>query len=172
MREEIFYKPIKNYFEDVLAKDLGLSIQMVESNKSIPKKIRKEYPDIYRISNTYSYNPDLIGIISANKKREEKRLLIVEVKGDPIRLKDLYQTKRYSEIIKADCSFLLSPGGFARDDEQLIKTDKMEHISNYYLRINNKIFIKKIIIGKINYRIKNKQVNIHEIVFDNSFDLL
>jgi len=170
MVEEEFYTPIKNYFERIISNDLGFNIKMIETHSSIPKKVRESYPAIYSVSNLYTYNPDLIGIISAGKNRE--KLLIVEVKDDPLGLSDLYQIKRYSEIIKADYSFLLSPFSFKKEDEQLMKTDEMSHIKNYYLKLGNKIFAKKIIVGKISYKRKRGKIIISNISFDSNFDLL
>lgn len=164
LKEKDFYKPIKEYFENIVSKDLKWSLRLWEAHGSIPEELKLIYPDIQEILNVYSYSPDLIGIVDANPKK----LIVIEVKDDPLSLHDLYQVKRYSEIIKADYSFLISPDSFLREDEQLLKNEEIEHIQNFYVNSNSKIIIKQIIVGKLNFEIVGDEIKIKNIFFDNA----
>lgn len=61
------------------------------------------------ILNIERISPDLTGfILKEEQYRESKFIIVVEVKKR-LALKDIYQTKRYAEILKADYALLVSP---------------------------------------------------------------
>jgi len=164
MRENDLYKPINIFFKEKLADNLGVDIYIEETHRTISDKIKEQFPMIQEVANVYSYKPDLIGIVNIKGKAS---LIIIEVKDDPLKLPDLYQAKRYSEIIGADYSFLLSPFNFTKEDHQLLATDDMGHLKNYYLKSKNKIIRNKIITGILNLDEENMVIN--SIDFDTNF---
>ena len=72
----------------------------------------KEQLDDYSlfILNVERMSPDLTGyLIKKEGYREDKYIIVVEIKGDRPTLKDIYQTKRYAEILQATYALLISP---------------------------------------------------------------
>jgi hypothetical protein len=167
MIESDLYKPIKKYFEEFISKQIGKEIKVEEAHGAIPLSIKELYPEIENILNVYCYSPDLIGIVKENKKN---KLIIIEIKDDPLKLVDLYQAKRYSEIIMADYSFLLSPHNFSLDDEQFIKNEETSHLKSYYIEKDGDLEKKEIIVGIIELNLLSG-ISINNIDFESNIEL-
>ena len=164
MSEEDLYIPIQQYINEILSKNFELEINTFVTNRSIPKKILEVRNSVQEVEHQYNYRPDLMFYI------EEQNLIgIIEVKDDPLQLKDVYQAKRYSEIIDADVSFLISNQNFQPDDEQLIRSNEMSHIFNYYIKNSESLVVKQINVGIIESSNENR---INEIRFINDIVLL
>jgi hypothetical protein len=141
--EKDLYGPIKIYFENVFSKDFDLKIKVFETHRVIQSNILDLFPTLNDVNAIYNYKPDLIFIIE-----NSSQIGIIEVKDDPLKIIDVYQAKRYSEIIKSDFSFLISPFDFIKEDQGIIKNNENENITNYYIQdTEDNILIKKINIG-------------------------
>lgn len=167
-----FYNPIKEYFENQIAKNLDLPIKLIKTHDPIPKDIGFAHPGIYRILKFYSYEPDLIGVVYTNKKKgdREKRghkLILIKIKTEPPELSDFYHIRLYSEITESDFSFLVSPYNLTKQTKKLIKENNKVY-KNYYLKIGDKIIIKEIIVGKIEYQKERNKIKINNIDFDSA----
>lgn len=152
--EKDLYKPIKDYFEKVISKDFDIEIEVFETHKTIPQNILDLYPRLNDVNRIYSYKPDLIFIL-----KKENKIGIIEVKDDPLKIVDVYQAKRYSEIIQADFSFLISPCDFSRDDQNIMKNEETSYISNYYINKDNEISLHQINIGILSLDKNNMNIN-------------
>ncbi len=79
--------------------------------------------------------PDLVGHVQI-LAGTMKRTFVVEVKNEPLKLKHIYQTKRYAEVLSVDDAFLISPEPFSFEREAFLKNNL--HILSFsagYLRI-------------------------------------
>lgn len=162
--EKDLYKPIKDYFEKIISKDFDIEIEVFETHKTIPKNILDLYPRLNDVNTIYSYKPDLIFIF-----KKENKIGIIEVKDDPLKMVDVYQAKRYSEIIQADFSFLISPYDFSRDDQNIMKNEETSYISNYYINKNDEISLRQINIGILS--LDKNNMNIDDIRFYSTIKL-
>jgi hypothetical protein len=162
MSEKDLYVPIKDYFSDVLAFNFNIDINCYVTDQVIPQEILNVSKSVQEVENQYSYKPDLMFYIPSSKE-----IGIIEVKDDPLNLNDIYQAKRYSEIIEADYSFLISDNNFLNDDDQLIKNTEMSHIFNYYTKYGEDFKKRFINVGIIEEIIESI---ISEIRFINSLN--
>jgi len=157
--EKDYYQPIKEYLEKVFENDHKVKVNIYETHSTIPKDIKDTLPNINKVSNYYSYKPDLIGLY------DSKRSIIIEVKDDPLRIEDLYQLKRYSEITVPNAAFLISPLDFLEEELRLVKSTELEHICNYYVLRDKDIYRKKINIGIIDCNYSKENIQIKDINF-------
>jgi hypothetical protein len=162
MSEKDLYVPIKDYFSDVLAFNFNIDINCYVTDQVIPQEILNVSKSVQEVENQYNYKPDLMFYIPSSNE-----IGIIEVKDDPLNLNDIYQAKRYSEIIEADYSFLISDNNFLNDDDQLIKNTEMSHIFNYYTKHGEDFKKRFINVGIIEEIIESI---ISEIRFINSLN--
>jgi len=163
MSEKDLYEPIKKYISKELASSFNIEINTYITAGGIPQDILNVSKSVQEVENQYSYKPDLMFYIPSFRK-----VGIIEVKNDPFNLNDIYQAKRYSEIIEADLSFLISDTNFLIDDEQLIKNIDMGHIFEYYIKNKRDLDKRKINVGIIE---ESNGDHIKEIRFINDLNL-
>jgi len=173
MDERDFYNPVKKYFEGKIANALSSKIEVTKTHDPTPKDIGLAHPGIRRILRFYSYEPDLIGIVYTQKRKTKKgnKLIIIKIKTSPIKLADFYELKIFSEIIRSDFSFLVSPYSPTKKTRRLI-SKKFKNIKNYYFKTDGEIFLKKIIVGRIKYKKEKSRIKIREIEFDTELSSL
>src|SRR5208283_1745486 len=72
------------------------------------EKIKEAIPEHRNIIFSFlkSSRPDITGVISDNTGANH--LMVAEVKTTPLELKDVYQTKRYKDLLCAPYAFLIS----------------------------------------------------------------
>ena len=94
----------------------------------------KEQLDDYSlfILNVERMSPDLTGyLIKKETYREDKYIIVVEIKRDRPTLKDIYQTKRYAEILQATYALLISPKKLSAERRKFLMKRKGE-ITQFY----------------------------------------
>ena len=89
----------------------------------------KEQLDDYSlfILNVERMSPDLTGyLVKKERHREDKYFIVVEIKGGRPTLKDIYQTKRYAEILQATYALLISPKKLSAERRKFLMKRKGE----------------------------------------------
>ncbi len=170
MNEIGFYTPVKKYFENKVASNMGSEIKISETHRPFPEDIGMAFVGVEKILDFFSSEPDLIGTV--HFQRKELKLLTVNIKTKPLTLSDISRTRLYSEVIKSDYSFLISTHDFRKEDKELLDTSDFVPVKNYYLSSNGKYFKKKIIIGKIEYEEQKGEIEIKTINFDTKISSL
>jgi hypothetical protein len=165
MKESDLYKPLTKYFYDLLSRKYSYDVVVEETHKYINNTISNSNNLISEVSRTYNYKPDIIVMNKSNSND----LWIIEVKDDPLKLKDLYQTKRYAEIIHAKRAFLISTKPFNSEDDKYIKDNSIFHLKNFAYFENNTFYQSTIIIGIVNLVSTDSNINIDNIQFDEVF---
>jgi hypothetical protein len=86
-------------------------------------------------------SPDLTGYLRKKETYgESKCIIVVEIKKDRPTLKDIYQTKRYAEILKADYALLIAPKKLSTERRKFLIKNKGQ-ITQFYPN-------KQILIGQ------------------------
>ncbi len=173
MNERDFYNPIKKYFEETIANNLGAHIKLLKTHDPIPKDIGFGHPGIIKILKFYSYEPDLIGVVrvKGGKYKKRNKVMVIKIKTEPFKLSDFYHLRLFSEIIESDFSFLVSPYDVAKKIEDSIKGDNKKYFKNYYLKPDGKVITREIIVGKITCEKEKNKMKIDKIDFDTPFIL-
>jgi hypothetical protein len=89
--------------------DAGSNTVRVEVTAAgFPEKIKEAIPEHRNIIFSFlkSSRPDITGVISDNNGGHH--LMVAEIKTSPLELKDVYQTKRYKDLLCAPYAFLIS----------------------------------------------------------------
>jgi len=110
MREENLYADIKNWLNSYLKERYGeyqIDTTYDTSRKALDA-VLKEKGVIINEAIGLSIKIDVIGIL---KKENDVKLVFVEVKNEPLTLKDLGQLWGYTQLINPIESFLLSSEG-------------------------------------------------------------
>ncbi|MDH5595653.1 MAG: hypothetical protein OEY40_02930 [Candidatus Bathyarchaeota archaeon] len=105
------------------------------------EKMKEELEDYSLfILNIERMSPDLTGFLSNKEKfGKDKPKIVVEVKKR-LALKDIYQTKRYAEILKANYALLISPKKLSSERRKFLIKRRGE-ITEFYPR-------KHVLIGQ------------------------
>jgi len=83
------------------------------------------------ILNIEKMSPDLTGFIRNKAKfGKSKPIIVVEIKKRPT-LKDIYQTKRYAEILNATYALLISPKKFSPERRKFLMK-RREEITRFH----------------------------------------
>ena len=111
--EKDLYEPTRRTLESMFA-PVGECYLEISAN-GISEEMKQHLDDpAVTILPTESKKPDIFGYILAkiSEQSESKRLIVAEVKRGYLSLDDLYQLKKYAEILDAYYAFLVSPLGF------------------------------------------------------------
>lgn len=65
-------------------------------------------------------------LIKKETYREDKCIIVVEIKRDRPTLKDIYQTKRYAEVLQATYALLISPKKLSAERRRFLMKRKGE----------------------------------------------
>ena len=174
MNERDLYNPIKKYFENNIANNLGVKIKLIKTHDPIPRDIGFAHPEIRKVLKFYSYEPDLTGVIRPRAKQDKRwgKIIIIKIKTGPLNFSDFYNLRVFSEVVESDFSFLISPSALPKRIEEKIKGKEKIYYKNYYLKTNGKVIIKEIIVGKIIYETEPNKIKISNIEIDDDFHKL
>lgn len=105
--EAQYYNLIKNKIEESFKNREGDRVYFEVTATAISEKIQDKIPEGKEIIFDFfsRRRPDIIGIIEKNHWSD---YIIVEVKGNKITLEDIYQTKKYRDLLEAKFTFLIS----------------------------------------------------------------
>lgn len=102
------YNLIKEKIKELLNKRIiNKEIYLENTSKSgFSEKLKQAIPKEKSIIFSFlGKKPDITGFV---KKQYHTEFLIVEIKREEIKLKDIYQTKMYKELFEAKYTFLIS----------------------------------------------------------------
>ncbi len=121
-KEEDLYEPIKKTLQEKFSVIGECHLEVTASK--IGEEIKQLLDDqaVFILENEKK-KPDLMGYVSTvcQSASENKRLIVVEVKSDALRLNNIYQVKLYAEMFPAHYAFLISPRGFNEVHRRFLK---------------------------------------------------
>ena len=99
------YPPTKEFME-VLLRDSGCETVHLEitGTNSFSPELKDAFGEVLILLDK-SYSPD----ISGTYEKEGKKIIIVEVKPDEMKMRDIYQTLEYFELVNAEIGILITP---------------------------------------------------------------
>lgn len=106
MAEKDLYKPISAYLNNKL-NFCGYTNVYVEitADGKISERLKQKFSHPFTVLEN-AFFPDLIALYTQNGREKS---ISIEVKDDPITIKDIFQALSYGIILKTDKSFLISP---------------------------------------------------------------
>jgi len=111
------------------------------------------------ILNVEKMSPDLTGyLIKKDTYSEAKYIIVAEVKLKPT-LKDIYQTKRYAEILNASYAFLISPNKLSPERRRFLLRRK-EQITRFDTS-------KQVLIGQFHQEMPKNFIRIDKELYYN-----
>ncbi len=127
MKEKELYEPAKKaiikwfnneYSAINKSKRVGMIKAWISANK-IPREFKRNVSDdTLLIFSKEKDRPDIVGTVYINNTCD---IFTAEVKNREIKVKDIYQLKRYAELLKAKHAFLISPEPLPEEIRRVIK---------------------------------------------------
>jgi hypothetical protein len=109
--EELFRTRVKNVYLEITA-NKGFS-------NTLKSAIPKGREIVFNFLKTKGARPDITGFI---KVQNSSDLVIVEVKTKPLKLDDIYQTRKYMDLLGAKFTFLISLESVPEEIKRLSET--------------------------------------------------
>lgn len=108
MKEKDYYEPVKNAFEK-LFNEKGTVYLEITSDKPLSNKLKAQtskHRDIifYFLKEA---KPDITGFLQ--RDGHSNSMIVIEVKKDEIKLDNIYQARKYGELLETQFVFLVSP---------------------------------------------------------------
>lgn len=130
MSEDELYNSVLKALEQKFA-TLGDVHLEITANGKFSDKLKEKLVDYSMfILNIERMSPDLTGFITNKEKwGQGRRIIVAEVKKK-LALKDIYQTKRYAEILNADYALLISPKKLSAE-RRIFLLKRKEEITRY-----------------------------------------
>ena len=137
--EERLYEPIAHALTERFSQ-LG-DCHLENTSKKFSEQMKGQLDDYpLLILSVEKMSPDLTGYLTRKLPYTgAKQIIVVEIKIKPT-LKDIYQTKRYAEILNASYALLISPNRLSPERRRFLIKRK-EEITRFYPD-------KQVIIGK------------------------
>ena len=107
MKEENYYEPIKNKLSELFASKTSNYYLEITANKTFSNKL-KEGVESFRNLIFYflkQASPDITGFV---KKEHYSDFIVIEFKKEPLKIDDVYQTKKYQNLFNSKFTFLIS----------------------------------------------------------------
>lgn len=152
------YNPIKNALEIKFSDKGKCYFENTSPPRRFSDRLRGQLDDdslfILKVEKQF---PDLTGyVIRKTMAGEIKELIVVEVKEKKPTLEDIYQTKRYAEILKASYGLLISLEKLSVEHRRFLI--KRREITQF-------LQDKHILIGQFNKSTKSIQID-NELYYD------
>jgi len=124
--EQALYEPIRlallKKFETVFS---NVYLENTSEGVFSPKLREELLKSTLHVIRVETMKPDLTGYY--NKTEYSIERLIVEVKARKLRIKDVYQTKRYGDVLNAEYAILISSESLTREIREFIKENYLIH---------------------------------------------
>src|SRR3989338_7282114 len=108
--ERDFYEPVKSWLDKILAEKFASRHLEVTANGVFSNTIQAQidrHRDLIFAFLKKDAAPDLTGFVKKDAE-SSKEFIVVEVKDEPIKLDDIYQTRKYAELFDARYALLVS----------------------------------------------------------------
>ena len=157
MNEKDLYQDVARALNKKFA-SLGKCYFEVTATGNFPPKLERKLDDYSLfIFKEEKYSPDITGFVTKNETYgTEQKLIVAEVKKR-IRLTNIYQTKRYAEILNAEYALLISPEPISERKRRFI-IQRKPALTTYYP--NRQIIIVQLVLesatrgGPVEYLLK------------------
>lgn len=109
-RERDFYEPVKSWLDKILAEKFASHHLEVTASGSFSNTIQKQIADHRNLIFAFLKKdaaPDLTGFVKKDAE-SSREFIVIEVKDEPIKLDDIYQTRKYAELFDARYALLVS----------------------------------------------------------------
>ena len=155
--EQRLYDPIINALVDKFS-PLG-KCYFENTSQKFSEKLKEQLDDYSLfILNIERMSPDLTGyLIKKETYGESKHIIVAEIKEDKPTLKDIYQTKRYAEILHASYALLISLKKLSMERRKFLIKRKGE-ITQFYPN-------KHVLIGQFDESTRSIQID-KELYYD------
>ena len=160
--EEELYSSISEALKAKFMKLGDVHLEITAKGK-FSEKMKNELEDYSLfILNIERMSPDLTGFITNKEKfGKSKPIIVVEVKKR-LALKDIYQTKRYAEILNATYALLISPQILSSERRKFLMK-RREELTRFYPG-------KQILIGYIVHGQYTKSIQIDEDLYYSAYE--
>ncbi len=149
--EAALYEPIRlallEKFETVFS---NVHIENTSEGRFSPKLREALLKSTLHVIRVETMKPDLTGYYNRTEYSTER--FIVEVKARKLRIKDVYQTKLYGDVLNAEYAILISSESLTREIREFIKENYLTHrrlkdviILKYIERLRNIIIEPKVL---------------------------
>lgn len=115
VRERALYEPVKKYLAQMLRKRFDSYHLEITARGTFSETLKRVVQQDIIFSFLKTEAPDLTGFtlrknidVRVATSRHIKNFITVEVKRDPVILKDIYQAKRYGDLFHAEYALLVS----------------------------------------------------------------
>lgn len=118
MKERDYYKTLLNELNDLLQPGFTNFHLEITADKRFSNALKREIGQGREIIFSFLKEaaPDITGFI---KKEYSTDFVVVEVKKGPIKLENIYQTRRYAELFDARYALLISNGEIPEEIKRL-----------------------------------------------------
>jgi hypothetical protein len=95
--------------------------EKVGENRCFSDILKREFDDdaLHMIDNEGIF-PDLVGYVRKKSSNPKKEIIVVEIKGKPITLRNIEQARFYQEIFNAPFGLLISSKGISEDKVRFV----------------------------------------------------
>ena len=108
MKEEDYYRPIKEKMEELFKSKVSNFYFEITANGSFSQKIKQKIPQnreiIFSFLKGRGQSPDITGFVQGQYSSD---FMIIEIKKE-IKLDDIYQTMKYRDLFDSKFTFLVS----------------------------------------------------------------
>lgn len=157
--EEALYQLIIYALEEHFSQ-LG-ECYLENTSRKFSEKLKNQLHDYpLFILSVEKMSPDVTGYVTPKgmDTKKSKRIIVAEIKMKPT-LKDIYQTKRYAEILDASYAFLISPNKLSPERRRFLMKRK-EQITEFYPR-------KQVLIGRFHQEMPKNFIRIDKELYYN-----
>ncbi len=108
--EEKHYEPVKNWLDKILAEKFASHHLEVTANGKFSNAIQSQIDPHRELIFSFlksGASPDITGFVKKDDSTS-REFIVVEVKNEPIKLDDIYQTKKYADLFNAKYALLVS----------------------------------------------------------------
>jgi len=108
--ERAYYESVKTWLEQLLTPKTSILHLEITADRSFSNVLQAEIDQHREIIFSFlkDARPDITGFFKA-KADSRREFIIVEIKPTPIKLDDIYQTRKYAELFDARYALLVSP---------------------------------------------------------------
>ena len=103
--EAPYYPPTKRFMENLLLESGCKNVNLeITATNSFSSKLKDAFGEVLILLDK-SYSPD----ISGTYEKDGEKIIIVEVKPEEMKMRDIYQTLEYFELVNAEIGILITP---------------------------------------------------------------
>lgn len=108
--ERDYYDPVKNWLDKILEEKFASHHLEVTAKKVFSNTLLQQIDKNRDLVHSFLLEaaPDITGFVKKDSTTT-REFIVVEIKNTPIKLDDIYQTRKYAELFDARYALLVSP---------------------------------------------------------------